>query len=343
MTASSDGDDTLVLVTGAAGYVGSHVVNRLIHDGYRVRAAVRSEGRADEVRNNVSAAGLAPERVEFAVADLAADDGWSAAAEGARYVIHVASPFPAENPENDDDVIIPARDGTVRVLAAARDAGCSRVVLTSSFAAVGYSPKDGDEWSEDDWTNPADENTAYVRSKAIAERAAWDFVARDGGGLELTSVIPVGIFGPTLGAHLSTSVRFVQSMLSGDLKRVVPQYFGVVDVRDAADAHLRAMTAPEAAGERILVVADGPPQSFLGLATILRDGLGDAGEKVPTSEYTEDEIRRLAVSEPAFRDVLIHLGKRPRISNAKAKALLGWSPRPVDETILDTARSLLPS
>lgn len=228
------------------------------------------------------------------------------------------------------------------MLAAARDAGCSRVVLTSSFAAVGYSPKDGDEWSEDDWTNPADENTAYVRSKAIAERAAWDFVARDGGGLELTSVIPVGIFGPTLGAHLSTSVRFVQSMLNGDLKRVVPQYFGVVDVRDAADAHLRAMTAPEAAGERILVVADGPPQSFLGLATILRDGLGDAGEKVPTSEYTEDEIRRLAVSEPAFRDVLIHLGKRPRISNAKAKALLGWSPRPVDETILDTARSLLP-
>lgn len=334
-------DKPRVLVTGAAGYVGSHIVNKALHEGYPVRAAVRSAERAEEVRRNVAAGGFDADTVEFASADLNADQGWADAVAGVAYVVHVASPFPAENPQHDDDVIVPARDGAVRVLRAARDAGCSRVVLTSSFAAVGYSPKSDDQWSEQDWTDPADDNTAYIRSKAIAERAAWDFTAREGAGLELTTVVPVGIFGPTIGSHLSTSVRFVRSMLAGDLDRLVPQYFGVVDVRDVAEAHLRAMTADAAAGQRILVVADGPAQSFRGLALILQRGLGDAAARVSAEEYTEDEVRQLAQRVPAFREALTQLGKRPVISNAKAKALLGWAPRSVEDTILDTARSLL--
>ena len=182
--------------------------------------------------------------------------------------------------------------------------------MTSSFAAVGYSPSTEQRWTEQDWTDPADENTAYIRSKAIAERAAWDFMTREGGALELTTIVPVGIFGPTLGPHLSTSVQIVRSMLAGG-PLPTGQYFGVVDVRDVADAHVRAMTTEAAAGERFLVVADEPAVTF-----------GELARMVGVS--TEDNTT----------------GTRPQISNAKAKAVLGWRPRPLDETIRDTVTSL---
>lgn len=334
-------DHPAVLVTGAAGYVGSHAVSQLLRHGYAVRAAVRSQQRAQEVRDVVASQGLDPHNVNFVVADLNADEGWREAVAGTQYVLHIASPFPAEAPQKDEDVIVPAREGTLRVLRHARAAGCIKVVLTSSFAAVGYSPKAGDRWSEQDWTDPNGDNTAYIRSKAIAERAAWDFMEDNGADLQLTTLVPVGIFGPTIGTRLSTSVKFVQTMLTGELQRLLPQHFGVVDVRDVAAAHIAALANSRASGQRILLVADGPPLSFLGIARILHGGLGAAASRVTTDQYSEDEVRHLAATVPAVREALTQLGKRPQISNSKAKSVLGWSPRPVTETILDTARSLI--
>lgn len=330
-----------VVVTGAAGYVGAHVVARLLTEGYRVRAVIRSLDRADEVLAALRVAEVDPaDRLEFAAADLAADAGWSDAVNGARYVLHVASPFPSSTPTSDDDLIIPARDGALRVLRAARDAGVERVVLTSSFAAVGYSPKADATYNETDWTNPDDQNTAYIKSKTIAEIAAWDFIETEGEKLELTVINPVGIFGPTLLTKVTTSIGLVKAMLDGDMPAAIPQRFGVVDVRDVADIHVRAMTNPAAPGERFIATADGPSVSFLDVAGILRNGLGSAADRAPVTAMTDDDVRTLAETVPEMRESLSQLGQNPVIHNDKAKTVLGWTPRPIDETILASARSL---
>ncbi|MFC0542954.1 NAD-dependent epimerase/dehydratase family protein [Kutzneria chonburiensis] len=312
----------LVLVTGGTGYVAAHAIAQLLDAGYRVRTTVRSP-KAD-----------LPD-VEVVQADLSADDGWAAAHHGVQYVLHTASPFPPGSPKHDDDVIAPAVGGTLRVLAAARAAGVERVVLTSSFAAVGYGAIPQSRYTEDDWTDPGDPNTAYIRSKAIAERAAWDDVAAHGGP-ELSVINPVGIFGPPLNSRVNSSVGIVKAMLDGQMPFALPTRFGVVDVRDVADLHLRAMTSPAAAGRRYLAVS-GETISFLDLATMLRDHFGDAAANVPTVELTEAEVR----ANPALRDALTQLGRRPVISADRARTELGWQPRPVRTTIVETAEALL--
>lgn len=333
--------DETVLVTGGSGHVGGHAILRLLRDGYRVRTTVRSAGREADVLAALEAGGAdAKGRVDFVVADLSSDDGWEDATRGVDYVLHVASPFPPATVENDDDVILPARDGALRVLRAARDAGVKRVVMTSSFAAIGYSPKPGDSYTELDWTDPDDDNTAYIRSKAIAERAAWDFVADEGGTLELTVINPTGIFGPLLNDHLSSSIGLVKAMIDGAMPAVPRVLFGVADVRDVADLHVIAMTHPAAAGERFIATGD-TLSSLFGIAEVLRGHRGDLDGRLPAFELTDEQLREAAQTNPALTDALRQVGRSLAISNAKAKTVLGWVPRPVETVLIDTADSLL--
>ncbi len=227
---------------------------------------------------------------------MESDAGWQEAVHGCDYVLHVASPFPFTIPKNADDLIIPARDGALRVLRAARDSAVKRVVLTSSFAAIGYGhPPQTTPFDESSWTNLNGPGLSpYVKSKTIAERAAWDFIAKDGGALELSVVNPVGVFGPVLGPDHATSILVVSRLLDGSIPGCPQISFGVVDVRDVADLHIRAMTNPAAKGERFLAVA-GESISMLAIAQLLRARLGAAAKKVPTRQLPNWLLRIVAV------------------------------------------------
>ncbi|MET8900002.1 NAD-dependent epimerase/dehydratase family protein [Streptomyces sp. NPDC004538] len=328
-----------MLVTGGTGFVGSHSVVRLVREGYRTRVTVREPGQREGVVAALRQAGVDPAgRLEFAVADLAADRGWRNAMEGVGHVLHHASPFPATPPETEEEVVLPARDGALRVISAARDAGVPRVVMTSSYAAVGYTVKPDNHYSEADWTDPGTEGLpAYHKSKVLAERAAWDYV-RARGGIELTVINPTGIFGPQLGDRPSASVGLVRRMLAGQMPVVPIMYFGVVDVRDVVDLHLRAMVHPKAAGERFLAVG-GPSVSLFGMAQILREHFPTAADLLPAVELTVEQVREAAKTTPALRDAAALHGRIPVISNEKARSVLGWEPRDVRETIVATADS----
>lgn len=337
-----------VLVTGGTGFIGSHAIVQLLAAGYRVRTTVRNLSRADDVRA-LAAAGAASsglkiptETIEVVAADLLSDEGWAEAVADCTYVLHVASPFPVTQPKDENELIIPAREGALRVLKAARDAGVARVVLTSSFAAVGYSPKthDGD-YTEADWTDPTTPGiTAYVKSKTLSERAAWDFVAREGKSLELAVVNPVGVFGPAWGSDLSTSVELMRLMLTGGVPVIPPISTSIVDVRDVASLHLLAMTHPAAAGERFLAVA-GPPMTFAELAKLLRDHLGPAGAKLPTRAISPAMVRFLAVFIPRLRELVPQLGQAKGASHDKATRVLGWQPRTISDAVTASADSLV--
>jgi dihydroflavonol-4-reductase len=333
----------LVLVTGGSGFIGAHCILQLLNAGYRVRTTVRSLNREPDVHAMLKAGGAeAGSTLSFAAADLRSDAGWPGAVAGCDCVLHVASPFPLKVPKDENELIVPAREGALRVLRAARDARVKRVVLTSSFAAIGYgqTPKDR-PFTEEDWTDPNGPDVMpYVKSKTLAERAAWDFVAREGGALELAVVNPVGVFGPVLGPDFSTSIEIVKRLMDGAVPGCPNLSFGVVDVRDVADLHLLAMTDPAAKGQRFLSVA-GDFMSVQEVALVLKARMGDAAKRVPTRRLPDWLLRLIALFDSSVAQIVPELGKSKNATNEKARRMLGWKPRSREDAVIATAESLV--
>jgi nucleoside-diphosphate-sugar epimerase len=352
----------LVLVTGGSGYIGGWCVAELLRRGYQVRTTVRSPGREQDVTEavsaTVSAAGDPAGRLSFAVADLTSDDGWDAAVKGADYVLHVASPLglSPRGAATPDAMVATARDGTLRVLRHATAAGVKRVVMTSAANTASPSSYATEGVTDETlWTDPDDPALIpYRRSKTVAERAAWDYLdseaARTGSDpavpgsdparTELATVLPGAVFGPILTTSNIGSVGIVGRMISGKMRGVPRIGLEIVDVRDLVDVHIRAMTSPEAVGQRFL--ATGEFMWMRDMARVLRTGLGTDGSKVSTREIPDFAVRLAArYRDPSLREITPALGRRNRHTTEKARRVLGWQPRPARDTILDCARSLL--
>ena len=328
-----------VLVTGGSGFLAGWCMVELLGQGYEVRTTVRDLGREAEVREAVSAGGQAGEKLSVLSADLTGDGGWAEAVAGCDYVLHVASPFPPVQPKDPDELIVPAREGTLRVLRAAFAAGVKRTVVTSSVAAIAGGARTPGPLTEEDWTDLGNPQLSpYVRSKTIAERAAWEFAAEAGERGRIAVVNPGAILGPALSEDRSFSLEAVERLLKG-MPGVPRIGFSFVDVRDVADLQVRAMTMPEAGGERFIAVGRFAWTSEV--AEIIREGLGEAAENVPTRRVPNLVVRAMAIFDPGVRSIVGQLGRRSSYSSEKARSSLGWSPRPLDDTVVETARSML--
>jgi dihydroflavonol-4-reductase len=332
--------EKLVLVTGGAGFIAVHCILQLLNAGYRVRTTMRSLSREGAVRAMLKEGGVdAGDRLTFIEADLASDKNWNEAVSGCTYVLHVASPTPKMDFKHEDEMIIPAREGVLRVLRAARDAGVKRVVLTSAIGAVVYGhPKHTGAFDETSWTNTANA-PAYQKSKTLAEKAAWGFIAQEGNGLELATVNPTAVMGPVLGPDYSHSIYIIKNMLIGKMPGCPKINSGFVDVRDVADLHLRAMVEPAANGERFIATA-GESLWMIEVANILRANLGEAAAKVPTKQLPNTLMRIAALKDPIAKSIIPLLGINMNATSAKATRMLGWSPRSAEEAIVAAALSL---
>ena len=332
-----------VLVTGGSGFIAGHCILQLLEQDHRVRTTVRSLDKEAEARAVLVDTGMVlGDRLSFVAADLLRDEGWAQAMADVDFVLHVASPVQPGHVANEDDLIVPAREGTLRVLRAARDAGVKRVVLTSAFHAVSWGhPHDGHTFTENDWTvldGPGVD--AYGRSKTLAERAAWSFMTAEGGGLELATMLPVAVMGPVMGKDISGANHLIQRMLDGDMPGFPNLFIPIVDVRDVANAHILAMTYPGAAGERFLL-SNGRALAMREIGAIVKAALGEAARRVPTRTIPDLVLRAVALFNAELRPFIPDLAHAKKTSNEKARQVLGWTPRVAREAIAAAAKSMV--
>ncbi|SFM83809.1 dihydroflavonol-4-reductase [Chitinophaga sp. YR627] len=335
-------NNKLVLVTGGSGFIASYCMIALLHAGFKVRASLRSLKKADEVKAMLRQGGIQSfDALSFVTADLQDERSWEAAVKDCTYVIHVASPTPNTDAKTLEDFLVPARNGVLFVMRAAKKAGVKRVVLTSAFGAVGMGTNKTSLYTEEDWTVIDDTVAPYQHSKTVSERAAWEFIENEGAGMELATVNPTGVFGPVLSGDMSHSVQSIIQMLNGNMKGGCPKMsFSFVDVRDVADLHLKAMISPAANGQRFIASA-GRAYSMLDIANVLRTNLGEKAAMAPKKEIPNWLIKLTALFNPKVRMVVPLLGMVKGASGQKAKNLLNWQPRSTEEAILATANSLL--
>ena len=327
-----------VFVSGGSGYIAGFLIRQLIDAGWSVHTSIRDLAKESAVRATLA---VDNSKLKFFAADLTSDAGWAEAMAGCSHVAHVASPLPTDAPKHEDELIVPARDGALRALKAAKAAGVKRFVMTSSMAAIAYGHgRSKSVFTEADWTDPTSPDAyAYVRSKTIAERAARDWVAAEGGDMEFVTVNPSLVLGPLQSGDFSTSLEAIKKLLEGSMPGMPNLGFGIVDVRDVADMHVRCLTAPNMAGERF--ICSGPFLMLDEVAAILREGLGPQARKVPKLKLPNWLVRIAARFDPVIGQVIGELGKRRESPPIHAREVLGWVPRPVEESILDTARDMI--
>lgn len=312
-----------VLVTGGTGFVAVHTILQLLQKNYNVKTTLRSLEKKQDILKALEEGGISNfEKLSFYEAELTSDKGWAKAVKDCDYVLHIASPFPAQDPEDENELIIPAKEGALRVLKAARDAGAKRVVLTSSFAAIGYSIDiDGHVFTENDWTDENVPLPAYIKSKTVAERAAWQFIEKEGNGLQLSVINPVGIFGPALGGISSASLDIaIAGIINGTTNVSGDFTMGVVDVRDVADIHIKAMLHPNAVNERFIASSENV-MSFYDVAELIKKERPHLSEKIVSMKPTAGKFYK-------------------EMSNQKARKVLNWNPRTREEAILASVDSL---
>ncbi|MCA9632452.1 MAG: aldehyde reductase [Myxococcales bacterium] len=340
---TSDTKDSLVLVTGASGFVAMHCILQLLEAGYSVRGTVRNPQRTTQVEAALKAHGADTSRLSFVVADLTSDAGWSEAMRSVTYVLHVASPLPRTPPKHADELIVPARDGALRVIRAAQRAQVKRLVMTSSVAAVLYGHKrDGSEtYDESHWSVLSKDVGAYEQSKTIAERAAWDLVASfpEEERLEFCTINPGLVLGPVLDSDYGTSGEVVRKLMAREMPGCPDIGWAMVDVRDVASAHLAAMITEGAAGKRF--VASVQHASMLDVARILERHFSGRGFRIPTRRVPGWLLRGVALFDKTAALAVQELGKRQDLDTTQIETVLGWHPRGLEEMVVSMGESLI--
>ena len=330
-----------VMVSGGSGYIAGETIRQLLAKGWTVHTTVRNLAREAELRGQL---GGTPATLKFFAADLMRDAGWAEAMAGCSHVCHMASPFPATVPKDENEIIVPAREGALRALRFAKAAGAVRFVMTSSAAAIAYGhPAGKTEFNEADWTNiDAPGIQPYIKSKAISERAARDWVAQEGGAIEYCAVCPVMVLGPVQSGDFAASVEPVLRLLDGSVPALPDVGFSIVDLRDIADLHVRALEAPaDQVRNGRFIGSSGRFMKFADMAAVLRDQLGVQARKVPRHKMPAFGVRILAMFMPAAKQLIGEIGRTRTTSSAHAQTVLGWQPRPPEESIIDCARSLI--